>query len=206
LPQLRAVVRVIAEIPTGNNVGSGWVYRRDGETIWVVTSRYVVSDFQDSSEPSQNIEVEFFSQNEMKLRRPAEVVRMTEPTDALNLAVLKVSRVPEDIQPLDGSVDGIHRNSDVLLIGHPVTGLPWTVARGSISGLNRRRLQVEAFLAPGMGGAPVFDGDKRVIGMLVETVNPNQPGVTAGYGFAYPMAILRRRLEQWEMGGELGGG
>ncbi|MEN8444917.1 MAG: tetratricopeptide repeat protein, partial [Cyanobacteria bacterium J06555_13] len=50
-PILRSVVRVITSTPTGIKYGTGWVIKREGNRVWVLTNRHVVT--QTESAPDE---------------------------------------------------------------------------------------------------------------------------------------------------------
>jgi superkiller protein 3 len=112
LPTFRSVVKVVAKIPTGNNIGTGWVVKRQGNVAWILTNRHVVTDAEGSKRRSEEIEVEFYSQNTIRLRRSAQIMQITPDNEnELDLALLKVEGVPEDIQPLLLCIGSINRGS-----------------------------------------------------------------------------------------------
>ncbi|NEP01302.1 MAG: tetratricopeptide repeat protein [Symploca sp. SIO2E9] len=57
----RSTVQIIAEVSEGNSIGAGWVVKREGNTVWIVTNRHVISGEQ-TKPPSDKIKVEFFSE------------------------------------------------------------------------------------------------------------------------------------------------
>jgi superkiller protein 3 len=94
---LRSVVRVIAQIPTGNSVGAGWVVKREGNKAWIVTNRHVVTDSERSGRQSEKIELEFYSEppkGKFKPRYAAKIVNITDTNNPLDLALLEVTGIP----------------------------------------------------------------------------------------------------------------
>jgi superkiller protein 3 len=44
LPVLRSTAYIVAQGVEGPTIGAGWVVKKEGNTVWVVTNRHVVSD------------------------------------------------------------------------------------------------------------------------------------------------------------------
>ncbi|MGC9502746.1 trypsin-like peptidase domain-containing protein, partial [Baaleninema sp.] len=207
-PLQRSVVLILAQTSTGRQQGTGWVVQRQGNTTLIVTNRHVVSDKEGSQRPSESIEVELYSYNEPehRLRFPARIRYITAPHDLLDLAVLEVNDLPEDIEPLPlGATPPI--DADIRIIGHPITGNPWSFLRGYISSLatadDQQNLQIGgADLAVGNSGGPVLY-EEEVVGLIV-TINgqaaasPETAGdAIGGYGFAYPIETVLQQLQAW---------
>ncbi|MBD2387513.1 tetratricopeptide repeat protein, partial [Cylindrospermum sp. FACHB-282] len=212
---LRSVVRIIAEIPTGSNIGAGWVVKREGDTAWILTNRHVVTDPERTGRISEKIALEFFSEpppGQYPPRYTAKILQITPANDPLDLALLKVTGIPEDIQPLPMYPGKVGRTTPVTIIGHPSNGGNWSAVSGEISNVlsQENKLQITATLAQGNSGGPVIDKDKKqVIGLMVQISDPRQqredaakstqssPPATAGFGFAYPMDVVIEKLRTW---------
>ncbi len=208
-PLQRSIVLIFTETPTGPKRGTGWVIQREGDITLIVTPRYVVSD-HNTERPSDAIQIELYSENEpeYRLRFPAQIRDITAPGDALDLAVLEVRNLPEDIEALPLASSGPPLNSDILIIGHPVTGNPWSLQRGYISAItaapDQQNLQVAGMnLAVGVGGAPILY-NQEVVGLLVTISNQqtvtgsgSQGDLIGGFGFAYPLEVIEQQLQDW---------
>ncbi|MBD2605095.1 tetratricopeptide repeat protein [Scytonema hofmannii FACHB-248] len=212
---LRSVVRVIAQIPTGNSVGAGWVVKREGNKAWIVTNRHVVTDSERSGRQSEKIELEFFSdppKGKFKPRYSAKIVNITDTNNALDLALLEVTGIPNDIKQLPIASGRVARTTKVQVIGHPINGADWTVVSGEVSNFlsQDHKLQIQATLAQGNSGGPIIDLQKQVVvGLMVQISDPsqnfkepastNQPPISAtgGFGFAYSMDIVVEQLRKW---------
>ena len=211
---LRPVVRIIAKIPNGNNIGAGWVVKRQGNRIFIITNRHVVSDEQGTKRQSNNIEVEFFSEapNNNRRRQPAKIVHITNPNDSLDLAILEVTEAPEDIEPLQILSGRVSRATPVRIIGHPFNGGVWAAVPGEVSNYNPNedKILIDATLAQGNSGGPVLDEKNRVIALMVQITNnadinlaqdnlpplSSQPA-TSGFGFAYRIEVVMEQLHRW---------
>ena len=214
---LRSVVRIIAQIPTGTNIGAGWVVKRDGNKAWIITNRHVVTDAQRTGSKSDKIELEFFSQpppGKFPPRYSARILQITDANDPLDLALLEVTGIPEDIQLLPMSAAKVPRTTPVIAIGHPSNGADWTTVSGDISSVNSQenKLQITATLAEGNSGGPVIDKEtKQVVGIIVQITDTYQkrqdaaknnqpessPPATGGFGFAYSMDAVKKQLLIW---------
>jgi len=91
--------------------------------------------------------------------------------------------------------------SEVLAMGHPM-GLPFTVSRGIISGLNRDGLnndltflQTDASINPGNSGGPLVALDGTVVGM--NTLIISKSGSSGGLGFAIVADDIIRAWKQF---------
>jgi len=208
-PLQRSIVLIIAETQSGSNQGTGWVIEREGNRTLIVTNRHVVSD-NNTRRPSDSIEIELYSQNdpEHRLRFPARIHKITDPNDPLDLAILEVNDLPDDLEPLSLSNSRAPLGANISVIGHPVTGNPWSWQPGHISAItaapDQQNLQLAVpNLAVGNSGSPIFY-DNQVIGMVTSisnrqtaTSSGTEGDFTGGFGFAYPLDILQNQLQDW---------
>ncbi|TAN86150.1 MAG: tetratricopeptide repeat protein, partial [Phormidium sp. SL48-SHIP] len=205
----RSIVLIITATPTGLQYGTGWVIHQEGDITLIVTNRHVVSD-ENTERPSDSIEIELYSQNdpEHRLRFPAQIRDITDPGDPLDLAVLEVRNLPDDIEPLPLANSPVSMDADIRIIGHPLTGTPWTLQRGYIANItaepDQQNLQIGGTnLAVGNSGSPVIYNNE-VVGLVVRISNeqaaasPERQGDTiGGFGFAYPLDVLAQHLQDW---------
>ncbi|MEM9538266.1 MAG: tetratricopeptide repeat protein [Cyanobacteria bacterium P01_E01_bin.42] len=209
-PLQRSVVLIISQTTRGASKGTGWVIKREDNKAWIVTNRHVISEEEGSKRPLDNIEIELYSllPPEHRLRLPATVAYTTDPTDPLDLAVLEVANLPEDIQPLSLAPSPVALDADVRIIGHPITGSPWSMLRGYIAATipspEGKDIQIAgADLAIGNSGSPVLY-DRQVVAVVVEISNEasaatgqNTQVSTGGFGFAYPIRTVLEQLREW---------
>jgi len=222
---LRSTARIIVQTSGGTSngpkIGTGWVVKRDGNEVWVVTNRHVLLSDQQTSRPSTAIEVEFFSDlpDEKRPRYTAVVERMTELNEEPDLAVLRITGIPSDIQPLEVSTGRISRNTPVRVIGHPYTiDDPWNSSSGEISNYSPNPtsifIPVDAYVAEGNSGGPVVNDQLQVIAIMVRirgsrdiANDPNQPPpplqdadpATGEVGLAYRIDIVMEKLRSWRI-------
>ncbi|OAB58810.1 hypothetical protein AY600_02790, partial [Phormidium willei BDU 130791] len=207
-PLQRSIVLIITATPTGLQYGTGWVIHQEGDITLIVTNRHVVSD--DSQRPSDSIEIELYSLNdpERRLRFPAQIRDITAPDDPLDLAVLEVRNLPDDIEPLPLANSPVSMDADIRIIGHPLTGTPWTLQRGYIANITAEPDQQNLLiggtnLAVGNSGSPVIYNNE-VVGLVVRISNAQaaarsttQGDTIGGFGFAYPLDVLAQHLQDW---------
>jgi superkiller protein 3 len=212
--ELRATVLIIAnDIPgtQGQTRGTGWVVKREGNTIWVMTNRHVIANQQ--RQPSPKIEIEFFSDIEATRRtRFAATVEQISNDPNLDLAVLKITGIPDDIRPLKMGTGRVSRNTKIIVIGHPINADPWNSSGGEVTNYSINKVTVSAVVATGNSGGPVInETTKEVIGIMVMVAdeniatNPNIPTpavpdeifTTGGFGIAYPIDLVQQQLIKW---------
>ncbi|MCW6038714.1 tetratricopeptide repeat protein [Spirulina subsalsa FACHB-351] len=212
-PYRRSVVYILAEMNSGPSVGSingtGWIFQATPNRILILTTRHVVTDSNNNR--SDNITVEFFSTlpPEHRLRRSARILHITAPNDPLDLAVLEVNAPPDNIQPLKISSTPISLDQDVRIIGHPHTGLPWSIIRGYIANQTDNELQISPGLAFGTSGSPVLHPETFQVLGIIHNVNTlqstNEPianaenifNPTGSFGYAHPIAPILQQLQRW---------
>lgn len=209
----RSIVIVRTPTLTGQEYGTGWVIKRDGNRIWVLTNCHVIDlnllggiELLDSAQnnqrcqPSNNIEITFFSDSSPGQTAVAEVMHTTSSQDEPDLALLIVSNAPEDIQPLTLSNGAqIAQLSNLLIIGHPRRLQPWTADVGTLSNRSAQELQLsDVSLGPGTSGSPVFDEqNNEVVGIVFQTIDTQASGRAAGFGLAYPVEFIKPILQRW---------
>ncbi len=119
-----------------------------------------------------------------------------------DIAVLRASRLPEQLIPATLGHPGAMRVGDeAFVVGHPL-GLYGSMSAGVISGLRplvpaarraRRQLQgliqIDAAVNPGNSGGPLLNRYGQVIGIVTGLVNPTKQDVFIGIGFAVPINV-----------------
>ncbi|MFM6617714.1 MAG: tetratricopeptide repeat protein, partial [Microcystis panniformis] len=121
----RSIVK-ISVIFTGNAkgtaYGTGYVVKRRGTTVWIITNRHVVVD-RDTEQRGDNLEVEpYYGENLPNLPRDrvvAKIIHITQPQENLDLALLEVTGLPDDISPLTFHQGEINPKTRISIIGHP---------------------------------------------------------------------------------------
>jgi 2-alkenal reductase len=171
--------------------GSGFVYDDQGH---IVTNNHVVSG-------ASQITVVFADNS-----RVGATLVGTDPDS--DLAVIKVSRLPDGVQPLPvGSLDMINVGQFVVAIGSPF-GEQGSMSLGIVSGLGRslasqravgtsgyrlpQVIQTDAPINPGNSGGPLVNLDGMVIG--INSAIRTQTGTNSGVGFAIPADAVTRMV------------
>jgi serine protease DegQ len=167
-----------------NNLGSGVIVSTDG---YILTNHHVI-------ESADEIQVALTNGRSVK----AELVGSDPDTD---LAVLRVRE--KGLHPITfAHSDALKVGDVVLAIGNPF-GVGQTVTMGIVSGLNRSHLgintfenfiQTDAAINPGNSGGALVDAAGNLVG--VNTAIYSRTGQTAGIGFAIPVSIAKRVMEQ----------
>jgi Do/DeqQ family serine protease len=166
-------------------LGSGVIVSEQG---YILTNHHVV-------ESVDQIEVALADSRKV----PARVVGTDPETD---LAVLKVEMKKLPSITFARPDEPLHVGDVVLAIGNPF-GVGQTVTQGIVSGLGRSHLgittfenfiQTDAAIHPGNSGGALVDANGNLVG--INTAIYSQTGVSMGIGYAIPVSIARRVMEQ----------
>ena len=172
------------------SAGSGFIVSKDG---YILTNDHVVDG-------SDQVTVRLLDRREFKAR----VVGTDPGTD---LAVLKIDADNLTPAPL-GDSDAARVGEWVLAVGNPLgDNLTFTVTSGIISAKGRTLalpntsdrsiqdfIQTDAAINPGNSGGPLVAVNGAVIG--VNSAIASQTGFYSGYGFAIPISLARRVMDQ----------
>jgi 2-alkenal reductase len=169
--------------------GSGFVYDADG---YLVTNNHVVED-------GQSFEVAFANGE----RQRAELVGSDVDSD---LAVLKVDRLPDGVEPLPlGDSGDVQVGQFVVAIGNPF-GEQGSISLGIVSGIGRSLpsqrtttagstyslpevIQTDAPINPGNSGGPLLNLSGEVLG--VNAAIATTSGTNSGVGFSIPVSAVK---------------
>src|SRR5687767_1427932 len=179
--------------------GSGFIVSKDG---YILTNNHVVTT-SDRTTVADQVTVQLLDHRTYK----AKVVGNDPTTD---VAVIKITGNGDfPTLPL-GNDDNTRVGEWVLAIGNPL-GFDFTVTAGIISAkgrslpglLNRNRtgpnysisdlIQTDAAINPGNSGGPLVNSRGEVIGITSAIASPT--GVNAGYGFAIPISLARKVMD-----------
>ena len=187
--------------PSG--VGSGFVLNAEGE---IATNAHVVTtgnvpDLEDARE----VFVEFADGNQVEAE-----VRGYDPE--ADVALLKVDPDGLTLRPLPlGSSADVEVGTPVAAIGSPFDERQ-SLSVGVVSAVNRSipgltaykisgAIQTDAAINPGNSGGPLVDADGKVIGINQQIRSASGGG--EGVGFAVPIDVAKRSLEQLQAGGKV---
>ena len=136
----------------------------------------------------------------------AKLVGRDAPTD---VAVLQIQNAAGLKEIAFGDSDSIEVGDFVLAVGNPF-GLGQTVTSGIVSALGRTGLakegfedfiQTDASINPGNSGGPLVNLRGQLIGINTAILSPG--GGNIGIGFAVPINMARRVMEQLVQNGEV---
>jgi S1-C subfamily serine protease len=187
--------------------GSGFVLNDEGE---IVTNAHVVTDAGGSAttqpiNEAREVYVEFPDRNQVA----AEVVGFDPHAD---VALLRVDPEGLDLSPVAlGSSEDLEVGDPVAAIGSPF-GEEQSLSVGVVSATDRSipsltrftidgAIQTDASINPGNSGGPLLDSEGRVIGInqQIDTTS----GGFQGVGFAVPIDLVKRSVEQLRADGEV---
>jgi len=177
--------------------GSGFIVSKDG---YILTNNHVVDG-------SDQVTVRLLDRREFK----AKIVGTDPNTD---LAVLKIEAKNLVPAPL-GNSSAARVGEWVLAVGNPLgDNLTFTVTSGIISAKGRSLalpgqsdrsiqdfIQTDAAINPGNSGGPLVSVRGEVIG--VNSAIASQTGYYSGYGFAIPIDLAHRVMDQIISGGRV---
>ncbi|GCF93760.1 serine protease [Enterococcus florum] len=204
------------EQPEGNNdsgdlveasEGSGVIYKREGNTAYVVTNNHVV-------EGQNGLEVLLKDGTKVT----AELVGTDSYTD---LAVLKIeSDKVADITPAEfGDSDSLKAGEPAIALGSPLgSQYANSVTSGIISSLGRQvvsqtsegqtvninAIQTDAAINPGNSGGPLVNIAGQVVGINSSKIVQTESNVSVeGIGFAIPSNDVVNVINQLEKDGKV---
>ena len=183
------------EIYPSRNSGSGFIVNEDGQ---IITNNHVTSG------QAPRIQVTLSDQS----RYEAEVL-VRDPVNDLALIQIKPDRKLRYLRL--GDSDTIQVGQKVLAIGNPF-GLDGTLTTGIVSSLGRtiadengneleEMIQTDAAINPGNSGGPLLDSQGNVIGVNTAIYGP---GGNIGIGFAMPINLAQRMLNDFRAGRQFG--
>ena len=209
-PSVVTVLSVIGDPqdPTAQaGQGSGFVISDDGE---IVTNAHVVTDATEGGgaqeiNEADEVYVEFSDRNQV----PAEIIGTDLDAD---VALLKIDPEGLDIVPFElGDSDAVQVGATVAAIGSPF-GQEQSISVGIVSATDRSidsltqfkidgAIQTDTSINPGNSGGPLIGADGRVVG-IDQQINTTSGG-NEGVGFAVPINLAKRSIEQIRDNGEV---
>ena len=193
-----SVVSIKVVAAAGSGSGSGWVYKSDRSSSFIVTNNHVIA----SAATSGTITVELLNGDTI----PAQIVGRD---IAYDLAVLRVNRgnLPTVVI---GDSSRVSVGETVVAIGSPL-GLASTVTSGIVSALNRpvtagtfgaesfvNAIQTDAAINPGNSGGALLDSQGRIIGVnsAIATLSSGGASGSIGLGFSIPINEAKRVVDE----------
>lgn len=193
-----SVVSIKVVSASGGGSGSGWIYKSDRSSSFIVTNNHVIS----TAATSGTITVELLNGDTI----PAQIVGRD---IAYDLAVLRVNRGNLPIVVI-GDSSRVSVGETVVAIGSPL-GLASTVTSGIVSALNRpvsagsfgaesfvNAIQTDAAINPGNSGGALLDSQGRIIGVnsAIATLSTGGPSGSIGLGFSIPINEAKRVVDE----------
>ena len=173
----------------GHSLGSGVIINADEG--YIITNNHVI-------ENAEEIKVILFDKREVE----ATIVATDPPSD---LAVIKVG--PGDLATVDlGDSDKLNVGEWVVAIGSPFgLHLNHTVTAGIVSAIGRSSIisrnnfedfiQHDAAINPGNSGGALFNLDGKLVGINTAIATGGHSRANAGVGFAIPINMVKRVME-----------
>ncbi|HDJ6168871.1 TPA: trypsin-like peptidase domain-containing protein [Staphylococcus aureus] len=182
-----------------DEVGSGVVYKKSGDTLYIVTNAHVVGDKE-----NQKIT---FSNNKSVV---GKVLGKDKWSD---LAVVKATSSDSSVKEIAiGDSNNLVLGEPILVVGNPLgVDFKGTVTEGIISGLNRnvpidfdkdnkydmlmKAFQIDASVNPGNSGGAVVNREGKLIGVVAAKISmPNVENMS----FAIPVNEVQKIVKGLE--------
>lgn len=187
-----------------DEVGSGVVYKKSGDTLYIVTNAHVVGDKE-----NQKIT---FSNNKSVV---GKVLGKDKWSD---LAVVKATSSDSSVKEIAiGDSNNLVLGEPILVVGNPLSvDFKGTVTEGIISGLNRnvpidfdkdnkydmlmKAFQIDASVNPGNSGGAVVNREGKLIGVVAAKISmPNVENMS----FAIPVNEVQKIVKGLETKGKI---
>ncbi|HDD5291712.1 TPA: trypsin-like peptidase domain-containing protein [Staphylococcus aureus] len=187
-----------------DEVGSGVVYKKSGDTLYIVTNAHVVGDKE-----NQKIT---FSNNKSVV---GKVLGKDKWSD---LAVVKATSSDSSVKEIAiGDSNNLVLGEPILVVGNPLgVDFKGTVTEGIISGLNRnvpidfdkdnkydmlmKAFQIDASVNPGNSGGAVVNREGKLIGVVAVKISmPNVENMS----FAIPVNEVQKIVKGLETKGKI---
>lgn len=187
-----------------DEVGSGVVYKKSGDTLYIVTNAHVVGDKE-----NQKIT---FSNNKSVV---GKVLGKDKWSD---LAVVKATSSDSSVKEIAiGDSNNLVLGEPILVVGNPLgVDFKGTVTEGIISGLNRnvpidfdkdnkydmlmKTFQIDASVNPGNSGGAVVNREGKLIGVVAAKISmPNVENMS----FAIPVNEVQKIVKGLETKGKI---
>jgi S1-C subfamily serine protease len=188
--------------PSGVASGTGAIIRDDG---YILTNAHVVTSASNRL-PTIVVALRPETVTGDRSRDFARYIRaeIVARSDRFDLALLKID-VPQLLPALRlSTLERTEIGEDVIAIGHPGGGVPWTMTAGRLSGSStsyqgRQGWDVfltDAAINPGNSGGPLLDARGEIIGINTFIRREGKDGLTlTGLNFAIQSTTAMRWIE-----------
>jgi putative serine protease PepD len=192
------VVSISVTSTQGSGTGSGWIYRSNASTSFIVTNNHVI----ETAVTTGTIRVEFTNGDQV-----AATIVGRDPMYDLAVLSIKTGNLPTIAV---GDSSKVSVGDPVLAFGSPL-GLASTVTSGIISALNRpvtagsvgsesyvNAIQTDAAINPGNSGGALVDAQGRIIGVnsAIATLSSGGTSGSIGLGFSIPINEAKRVIDE----------
>lgn len=182
-----------------NEVGSGVIYKKAGNTVYIVTNAHVVGD-------KSNQKITFPNGKHVT----GKVLGKDQWSD---LAVVKAQSADDSLQAIAiGDSNNLVLGEPILVVGNPLgVDFKSTVSEGIISGLNRqvpvdfdkdnkydmlmKAFQIDASVNPGNSGGAVVNRDGKLIGVVSVKIDMQN---VENMAFAIPVNEVQKITKELE--------
>ncbi|WP_197050911.1 trypsin-like peptidase domain-containing protein [Staphylococcus schweitzeri] len=187
-----------------DEVGSGVVYKKSGDTLYIVTNAHVVGD-------KENQKITFANNKSV-------VGKVLGKDKWSDLAVVKATSSDSSVKEMEiGDSNNLVLGEPILVVGNPL-GIDFkgTVTEGIISGLNRnvpidfdkdnkydmlmKAFQVDASVNPGNSGGAVVNREGKLIGVVAAKISMQN---VENMAFAIPVNEVQKITKDLEQKGKI---
>ncbi|CAC5586851.1 protease [Staphylococcus aureus] len=187
-----------------DEVGSGVVYKKSGDTLYIVTNAHVVGD-------KENQKITFSNNKSV-------VGKVLSKDKWSDLAVVKATSSDSSVKEIAiGDSNNLVLGEPILVVGNPLgVDFKGTVTEGIISGLNRnvpidfdkdnkydmlmKAFQIDASVNPGNSGGAVVNREGKLIGVVAAKISmPNVENMS----FAIPVNEVQKIVKGLETKGKI---
>jgi len=193
-----SVVSIAVTTSSGGGTGSGWVYKSNATSTFIVTNNHVI----ESGASTGTIKVELTNGDQYT----AKIVGR-DPGYDIAVLQIQIGNLPAVTL---GDSSKVSVGDPVLAIGSPL-GLASTVTSGIVSALNRpvstgtadaqsyvNAIQTDAAINPGNSGGALIDAQGRIIGVnsAIATLSSGSASGSIGLGFSIPINEAKRVIDE----------
>lgn len=187
-----------------DEVGSGVVYKKSGDTLYIVTNAHVVGN-------KENQKITFANNKSV-------VGKVLGKDKWSDLAVVKATSSDSSVKEIAiGDSNNLVLGEPILVVGNPL-GIDFkgTVTEGIISGLNRnvpidfdkdnkydmlmKAFQVDASVNPGNSGGAVVNREGKLIGVVAAKISMQN---VENMAFAIPVNEVQKITKELEQKGKI---
>lgn len=204
-----ALVGIYAESSDGIGFGSGFLYKVEGETAYIMTNAHVAV--------AEKAPVVYYAD---KSKAPAKLLGKDENRDVAVITVEKKT-LPKNYKTVNfGDSDSLNLAEPIVAIGNPLDPEYFgTTTTGVVSGKSRllrletqkekrgyyqEFIQIDAAINHGNSGGPLFNLAGQIVGMNARGIDAIDDSPVSNFGFSIPSTTLKALVGDLERGEEVG--